>query len=277
MNTIMNNNNNNNFCNNCGGKGHVFHQCKNPITSTGIVTIDLSDSRNPRYLMICRKDTLGYVDFMRGKYTLNTIKYLRNIINEMTLSEKANLLNNDFESLWSCLWGDYINNQYRCEKNNAHEKFKILKSGFVVNNHFYSLKTLIEESTTAWIEPEWGFPKGRRNYLENDLKCAIREHEEETGVPRSFIRIINNIVPFEETFIGSNYKSYKHTYFLAKLLNTRYKEGQHREHQMSEVSKVEWKTYEDAVGCIRGYNVERITIINNINKLITNYQISEIS
>ena len=183
-------------------KGHVFHQCRNPITSTGIVTVDLSNPSQPKYLMICRKDTLGYVDFMRGKYTLNTIKYLRNIINEMTITEKNNLLTMSFETLWNSLWGEYINNQYRCEKNNALEKFKILKSGFVVNNHFYSLKTLIQDSTTAWTEPEWGFPKGRRNYLENDLKCAIREHEEETGVSRTHIRIINNIVPFEETFIG---------------------------------------------------------------------------
>tara|TARA_A100001015_G_scaffold307031_1_gene402274 strand:- start:1259 stop:1942 length:684 start_codon:yes stop_codon:yes gene_type:complete len=227
--------------------------------------------------MICRKDTLGYVDFMRGKYTLNTIKYLRNIINEMTIIEKNNLLTCSFESLWNSLWGEYINNQYRCEKNSALEKFKILKSGFIVNNHFYSLKTLIQESTTSWDEPEWGFPKGRRNYLENDLRCAIREHEEETGVSRAHIRIINNIVPFEETFIGSNYKSYKHSYFIAKLLNNRYREGPQRHYQMSEVSKVEWKTYEEAVSCIRSYNIERINILNNINKMLANYEISEIS
>ena len=29
--------------------------------------------------------------------------------------------------------------------------------------------------------PEWGFPKGRRNYKEKDLIVRIREFEEETG------------------------------------------------------------------------------------------------
>ena len=28
-----------NFCNNCGKHGHLFHQCKVPITSIGIIPI----------------------------------------------------------------------------------------------------------------------------------------------------------------------------------------------------------------------------------------------
>ena len=27
------------FCNNCGKQGHLYHQCKRPITSIGIVCI----------------------------------------------------------------------------------------------------------------------------------------------------------------------------------------------------------------------------------------------
>ena len=47
---------------------------------------------------------------------------------------------------------------------------------------------------------------------------------------------------------------------------------------MSEVSKgVEWKTYEQAISCIRGYNIERINIVNNINNLLMKYEICEIS
>ena len=30
----------NNFCNNCGKHGHLFHQCKNPITSIGIIVFN---------------------------------------------------------------------------------------------------------------------------------------------------------------------------------------------------------------------------------------------
>ena len=48
----------------------------------------------------------------------------------------------------------------------------------------YNLKSLIDESKTNWKMPEWGFPKGRRNYQENDISCALREFEEETGYHR---------------------------------------------------------------------------------------------
>ena len=55
-----------NFCNNCGKNGHAFHQCKYPITSIGVILFKYQKN-NIKYLMIRRKDTLGYVDFMRGK------------------------------------------------------------------------------------------------------------------------------------------------------------------------------------------------------------------
>ena len=29
-----------NFCNNCGRHGHLFHQCKNPITSMGMIVFN---------------------------------------------------------------------------------------------------------------------------------------------------------------------------------------------------------------------------------------------
>ena len=80
-----------NFCNNCGKHGHLFHQCKNPITSIGIIVFN-NDGPKTEYLMIRRKDSLGYVDFMRGKYPLFNKRYLLNIINEMTIIEKNKLL-----------------------------------------------------------------------------------------------------------------------------------------------------------------------------------------
>ena len=55
-------------CNNCGKPGHMFHQCKLPITSYGIIAFRPSDV-GLQFLMIRRKDSFGYIDFMRGKYT----------------------------------------------------------------------------------------------------------------------------------------------------------------------------------------------------------------
>ena len=68
-----------NFCNNCGKTGHAFHHCKHPITSIGIIAYRSIEDEY-QFLMIRRKDTLGYVDFMRGKYPIYNKLYLQNII-----------------------------------------------------------------------------------------------------------------------------------------------------------------------------------------------------
>ena len=113
-----------NFCNNCGKSGHLYHQCKIPITSIGIIVFRPSSS-GIQYLMIRRKDSLGYVDFMRGRYPIHNKQYLMNIIDEMTLEEKNKLLNEKFEDLWSELWGEDVGIQYRGEEKTSREKMKI--------------------------------------------------------------------------------------------------------------------------------------------------------
>ena len=74
--------------------------------------------------------------------------------------------------------------------------------------------------------------------METDIKCALREFEEETGYSKNNIEIIHNLTPYEETFIGSNYKSYKHVYYIGNIINSNIR----NEYQASEVSKIEWKT-----------------------------------
>ena len=261
------------FCNNCGKQGHLFHQCKNPITSLGIIVFDNSNykqnnSKEIEYLMIRRKDSLGYVDFMRGKYSLFNKRYLLNIISEMTINEKNNLLNNTFETLWNGLWGDYIGIQYRCEETVSKDKFNSLKNGVNLPNEQYNLQELINISNTSWSSPEWGFAKGRRNYQEKDLNCALREFEEETGYDKNSLKIIQNILPIEEIFTGSNYKSYKHKYFIAQLDK---KIKPIANHQESEVSKVDWLMMSDSLKIIRPYNLERIDILKKVDFIIKKY------
>ena len=96
------------------------------------------------------------------------------------------------------------------EKNIILEKYG--KNDINQNN---DIKEYIHKSKSVWSEPEWGFPKGRRNPGEKDLSCGIREFVEETGYPSNEINIIDNVIPYEEIFIGSNDKIYKQKYYLA--------------------------------------------------------------
>lgn len=257
------------FCNNCGKSGHAFHQCKNPITSMGIITFRQREG-NIEFLLICRKDSLGYVDFLRGRYELENKSYLMNIINIMTNSEKHNLLTKSFSELWKGLWGDFIGIQYRGEERLSQNKFEALKKGIIVGDNKYCLNDLINESNSDWTDPEWGFPKGRRNFQEKDFDCALREFSEETGYNSEDVNVISNILPYEENFTGSNFKSYKHKYYVGKIKSDSvYKSG----FQKTEVSKLSWLSYDNAVKLIRPYNLERLRIFKIVNNVLQQYRL----
>jgi 8-oxo-dGTP pyrophosphatase MutT (NUDIX family) len=277
---------NNNICNNCSKHGHLFHQCKLPIISYGIIAFRHS-TEGLQFLMIRRKDSFGYIDFIRGKYPSNNIEQLQNIINEMSVNEKQQLLSKPFETLCKQMWGEH-NMQYRSEEINSQKKFELLKHGLTIDDEVHTLKSLIENSPTHWSETEWEFPKGRRNYQENDLDCALREFAEETGYLQSDITIVENVMPFEEIFIGSNYKSYKHKYYLAYMNTDQFTNASNyssasfitqqssrvdnlQNFQRSEVSKIAWKTCEECIELIRPYNLEKKQLIMNINKVLTDY------
>lgn len=252
------------YCNNCGKQGHLYNNCKVPITSYGVIAFRYNKDKIPEYLMIRRKDTLGYIDFLRGKYFIQNKEYLINMFKQMTIQEKENLKNNDFDTLWKNLWKGSIQTKYKNEELISKDKFNMLVTGVVIKNDFYTLNTLINTSNIyeTWTEPEWGFPKGRRNYQENDYDCALREFTEETGYNSSILKNIQNILPLEEIFIGSNYKSYKHKYF---LMYVSYKDSTEiSNYEESEVSKIEWKSYENCIKDIRSYNLEKKKIITNI-------------
>lgn len=256
-------------CNNCGKQGHLFHQCKQPITSFGIILHRFSE-KGVQFLMIRRKDSFGYIDFIRGKYSPYNIEQMQNSINEMSVDEKNRILTESFENLWINMWGESSRNQFRSEENTSSKKFETIKNGIVVNDKFYNLQVLVEQSTTRWTETEWEFPKGRRNYQEKDIDCALREFEEETGYSKEYISIIENVMPFEEMYIGSNHKAYKHKYFLAFVKNNIY-EHDLQNYQKSEVSKLEWKTLDECLQSIRPYNLEKKRNIENIHSLLKDY------
>lgn len=262
-----------NYCNNCGKRGHNYNQCKLPITSIGSVSFRYHNN-NIEYLMIRRKDTLGFIDFIRGKYSTTNKEYLMNMIKQMTNNEKQQLLTNTFEQIWHNIWGSTnISNQYKTEEQSSKIKFNQLRNGIQYKNKVFTLKDIVNESFkyTQWDEPEWGFPKGRRNFNETDLNCALREFSEETGFNINKLKLIENIYPFEENFTGSNYKSYKHRYFITYM---DYKDTMNMDnYETSEVSRMEWKTYDDCLTSIRDYNLEKQNMLTKIHNMLLNYNL----
>lgn len=253
------------YCNNCGLNTHSLFQCKLPILSTGIIAVD--NSSKIKYLMICRKDSLGYVDFIRGKYSTVNLDYIKSMIDEMTNKEKNYILEKSFDELWNTLWSSSSGLQHRGEQRLSRDKFETLKSGVIIDGKMFTLKDLVNDSKTSWETPEWGFPKGKRNYKENEYDCAVREFVEETGVEVNKLDILNNVFPFEEVFTASNYKSYKHKYYIGFLKDT----VELSNFQKSEVSNLQLKTFDECIQIIRPYNLEKIDLITKLNKVLEKY------
>ena len=261
-----------NLCNNCGKQGHLFHQCKLPITSYGIILFR-KNKDVIQYLMIRRKDSFGYIDFMRGKYSPYNIFQLQKIVDEMSILEKTRILSDPFDQLWIQMWGETTNVQYKNEELSSSKKMDLIRNGVIINDENVTLKSIVENSKTDWNETEWEFPKGRRNNKEKDLECALREFEEETGISKNKISVVENILPFEEIFIGTNHKSYKHKYFLAYMNEDFGENEEFDNYQVTEVSKIEWKTLDNCVESIRPYNLEKKKLITNINKVLEEYRL----
>lgn len=279
-------------CSNCNKLGHYFRECKEPVTSYGIIafrvkqpetslepavlnnignpeTLNGLDGKQIEFLMIQRKDTLGYVEFIRGKYNVSNVDYIQSLFNQMTIDELTRLENYDFETLWNALWSNHISRQYKNEFENALAKYNSLgvdsESGRTLNEY-------IHQCNREWITPEWGFPKGRRGNRESEMSCAVREFGEETGLDETQFVLVKNLLPIEEVFLGGNRVQYRHRYFLAYCRqSTEVKIDSSNSIMNREISDIGWYNYEDAFELIRPYNIEKRQVLTVANEILNKY------
>lgn len=285
------------ICSNCGKSGHVFRQCVEPVSSYGVLVfrwinrtgiwtppVDFCKSGSnssgtsnliPQVLMIQRKDTLGFMDIMRGKYKLNEPDYIRKQIHGMTISERERLLTDDFDKIWNDLWGsDFETTQkYANNKTISKQKLGELRQGVTnTKGESYSLADLLRQEPAIYETPEWGFPKGRRDLYETDSQCAFRELEEETGINENDLLKIVNLSPFIEQFYGSNNINYRHTYFIAQYVGqTPVSFNKTNVEMTREIGNLAWKNLDEALIILRPENVEKRGILVQLANILRNF------
>lgn len=268
-------------CTNCGLNGHVFRNCQSPVTSYGLIAVRYRENETMpsvfskslhlpsridslEFLLIQRKDSLSFVVFIRGKYNLNEPTYIITLLKGMTSKEQQALLTRSFDQLWHDVWGDSAGSRsHRNEYETSERKFSQLHDRLAV---------WIQENPSRWIEPEWGFPKGRRNPYESDIHCALREFQEESGIRSSDISLIQNTHSIAETFVGSNQVHYCHKYYIAVCNQmTQATMNQENFYMMREVGAIQWCSLEEAISKIRPDNVEKREILLKAGKIMKNF------
>ena len=280
-------------CANCGGYGHGFRNCNHPVISHGVICYRFcydpeTNAISPRYLMVQRKDSLCYVEFIRGKYDLQNKDYILKLFENMTENERDRIMTSDFDTLWNDMWCRRDGEKSECtrsfskEMRDSTEKFNMLKKGFYIkladsnDMIMFNLDYITKNTSTKYTDTEWGFPKGRRNIAENDMTCALREFTEETGIPYKSIKVCNDIKPIEEVFVGSNKIRYKHVYYIGRYVSYSLDNGvslpnlynPSNKTQSKEVKDVQWFTYQEAQNLIRDHNVERKELFKRLNNMI---------
>jgi len=286
------------YCNNCGKKGHVYKMCIEPVISNGIICINRGESegsntalasKERKYLIIRRRDSYAYVEFIRGKYFMNNEEYIGRLISHMTKNEQ-NILKSGktFKEIWENFWMCKSENMSKTRKNefiSSRKKFNQLikvKTGTLQSSTLQSstlqsstlqssiLQKLINQNQSKYDEPEWGFPKGRRNMRENDINCAKREFMEETNFSENDFTILKTGIklPLVETYIASNNIKYKNNYFLAEsnknILDSLMEDGNDFQHM--EISAIKWATYKEAMKCFRDKDVAKKKVLTFLHK-----------
>jgi len=274
------------MCANCGKYGHVYKSCNHPVTSYGIIcyrvvpaaAADGNNAGGAEVLLVQRRDSLAYVEFIRGKYTLENVAYMVKLLSHMTVHEQDRLCGETFQTLWRNLWQIESFTNFRAEYENSRLKFDHLQRGYNVIDpsrpegdatrvRFVSVAQLVISLRHSaggvdgmYQETEWGFPKGRRNIGETDHDCALREFFEETGMPPNVPLTLLDGPPLEEVFCGSNGTRYRHVYYMLLLPG----ELEQTPHVINsrEVNKVAWFPLDDAKEAFRPYNVERRALID---------------
>lgn len=259
------------LCANCGCGGHTFRVCDLPITSFGVICHRLSPLGELQFLLVQRKDSLCYVEFIRGKYTLQNRGYVLRLLSNMTHDERSRLMELSFDQLWCNFWQDDRSKRFLNEYNQSRSRFEALRAGFglrvalspdIIN---VDLASLLDASRPGFAETEWGFPKGRRNIDESDGDCAVREFTEETGLTRADVKLVHPTKHFEETFTGSNKVRYKHVYYVYAATALDLNLGPEGSapprpcsvHQNREIQRVAWFGRAEVLARIRSSNGER--------------------
>ena len=278
------------LCIKCGGEGHTNRCCKEPVTSFGLVVFtrgrpgfpkgriylhehtqclhhkDVPDfcNRDSKsgeilFLLVERKDTVGFLNLVQGSYPEMEpykSKKISRYLGELTCEERNALTSWSFEELWKIAGSD------KKDISKAQNKFKNL-----------DIEKLVANSTCLYREADYLMPKGRLKFAESTRQCAIREFSEETGYSRNDVHLLS-ISPYVEQFTGTDGKTYRNVFYVAQLKDNAHIHTKLGEdpNQSKEVRNIGWFDIDECIELMRDYHQDKKDILVNAQERIKTYE-----
>ena len=133
--------------------------------------------------MVSRRFSLGFIEFLRGKYDVYDVKSIINLFEQM-YEEEINLIRKSkYDDLLYCflnrneepkevVLNRIYEGRYANEYCEAKIKFNLLRD--LGDDVQLDLDFYTKHIKPRWKNPEWGFPKGRRDAPQNRGAWRIR-------------------------------------------------------------------------------------------------------
>uniref|UniRef100_A0A6C0LKQ9 Nudix hydrolase domain-containing protein n=1 Tax=viral metagenome TaxID=1070528 RepID=A0A6C0LKQ9_9ZZZZ len=206
-------------------------------------------------LLVQKKCTYAFSEFVIGRYDKNNKNQLIEKLNKMTTNEKVIIHSMEFEWMWYNMFMSKDKSDHYCRAFGRFFKY-------FLNNQRY-LKNLLSQSTKN-TQLLWEPPKGRKLKTESSFTCALREVTEETKLNPNSYRIIPN-KKIKKQLISNNTK-YIMVYYIAVM-----KKHEHvrmtfsDKSQPQEISEISWVN----INNLKNYNM-----MNDIRQsIILNYRL----
>ena len=269
------------LCIKCGTEGHTNRNCREPVTSYGVIVYRRAKEGEPKgrlhpfsqmeckrhvnppnfhqkpckegellFYLVERKDTIGFLNIVQGNY--DTVS-LQKSISALTCEERWKLQHWSFEELWTCA-GTKKKDMQRC-------KYKFEQTVWA---------EILDQTQCHFREADYLIPKGRLVYHESAMECALREATEESGYAPGSIELLR-LRPYEETFTGTDSKLYRNVYFIGRLKDDAKVAVNLGEDaaQSKEVQNMAWLNITECLTLIRDYHENQKAILSHAHKCLT--------
>lgn len=224
--------------------------------SYGIALCRKKINKELEVLAIKKRYTYHFYIFILGKYKATNFKFIERLLNNISHSEKIDILSLNFDILWYKIWLSCPNENNKINHlcNNIKEYYTEgqIKSIYwskrkrfeeMVKDGGHRLKQMIINSANS--EVLWEIPKGRSSGNETHLETAIREFYEETNIHEKHYNICYNIEPIIHAFSDEGV-NYIYKYFVAiisedyKFDENNIKFNYRNSIQIGEVEQIKW-------------------------------------